>query len=128
MISQSPFTAVDRAVGHLQTFEMGITVVDTLQPEAKDMAPAYLKAHFGEQLAFHGCISTAGPVAHGTVQETIDNVRETLEVMMPGGGYAFSILSKTPSARAGGFLTLMRLLLDDTALPLDGKSPPHCKL
>jgi uroporphyrinogen decarboxylase len=70
--------------------EMGINVVDTLQPEAKDMAPADLKAHFGGRLAFHGCISTAGPVATGTVQETIDTVRETLEVMMPGGGYAFS--------------------------------------
>jgi len=70
--------------------EMGITIVDTLQPEAKDMSPAYLKGRFGTQLAFHGCISTAGPVAYGSVEETVNNVRETLEIMMPGGGYAFS--------------------------------------
>ena len=70
--------------------EMGIDVVDTLQPEARDMSPAYLKARFGGRLAFHGCISTAGPVATGTVQETINSVRETLQVMMPGGGYALS--------------------------------------
>jgi uroporphyrinogen decarboxylase len=70
--------------------DMGIDVVDTLQPEAKDMAPAQLKTRFGGRLAFHGCISTAGPVATGTVQETIDTVRETLKTMMPGGGYAFS--------------------------------------
>jgi len=70
--------------------EMGISVVDTLQPEAKDMAPAYLKVRFGDHLAFHGCISTAGPVAYGTVQDTVDDVRETLGVMMPGGGYAFA--------------------------------------
>jgi len=70
--------------------EMGIDVVDTLQPEAKDMAPAYLKAQYGDRLSFHGCISTAGPVAYGTVEETVDDVRETLEVMMPGGGYALS--------------------------------------
>jgi uroporphyrinogen decarboxylase len=70
--------------------DMGIGVVDTLQPEAKDMAPAYLKARFGGRLAFHGCISTAGPVAYGTVQDVIDSVRETLEIMMPGGGYALS--------------------------------------
>jgi uroporphyrinogen decarboxylase len=70
--------------------EMGIDVVDTLQPEAKDMAPAYLKAQYGDRLAFHGCISTAGPVAYGTVEETVEYVRETLEVMMPGGGYALS--------------------------------------
>jgi uroporphyrinogen decarboxylase len=70
--------------------EMGIDVVDTLQPEARDMMPAYLKERFGDRLAFHGCISTAGPVAKGSVQETVDDVRQILQVMMPGGGYAFS--------------------------------------
>jgi uroporphyrinogen decarboxylase len=70
--------------------EMGIGVVDTLQPEAKDMSPAYLKGRFGDRLAFHGCISTAGPVAGGTAQDTVQDVRETLKVMMPGGGYALA--------------------------------------
>jgi len=57
--------------------EMGINAVDTLQPEAKNMSPAYLKEHFGGRLAFHGCISTAGP-------------GETLEIMMPDGGYCLA--------------------------------------
>jgi len=70
--------------------EMGVTAVDTLQPEAKDMSPAYLKKRFGGKLAFHGCISTAGPVAFGTVEQVRENVRETLEIMMPGGGYCLS--------------------------------------
>jgi len=70
--------------------EMGIDAVDTLQPEARDMAPGYLKKRFGDRLAFHGCISTAGPVATGTVRETVENVRETLEIMMPGGGYVLA--------------------------------------
>jgi uroporphyrinogen-III decarboxylase len=29
-------------------------------------------------------------VAFGTREQTVDVVRETLEIMMPGGGYAFS--------------------------------------
>ncbi len=70
--------------------EMGIDTVDTLQPEAKDMAPAYLKRRWGRTLSFHGCISTAGPVAYGGVDDVVANVRETLEVMMPGGGYMLS--------------------------------------
>ncbi len=69
---------------------MGLTAADTLQPEAKNMAPAYLKQRYGDRLAFHGCISTAGPVAYGTVEETIDYCRKTLEIMMPGGGYCFA--------------------------------------
>lgn len=70
--------------------EMGIGVVDTLQPEATNMDPAYLKQRFGKQLAFHGCISTAGPLANGSVGEVRENVRQTLEIMMPGGGYMLS--------------------------------------
>ena len=68
--------------------EMGISVVDTLQPEARDMAPDYLKERYGNRLAFHGCVSTAGPVAYGSVDDVVSDVRTTLEVMMPGGGYA----------------------------------------
>ena len=70
--------------------EMGIHVVDTLQPEAVCMSPGYLKEKYGGKLAFNGCISTAGPMAYGTVQETIEDVKQTLEVMMPGGGYCLS--------------------------------------
>jgi hypothetical protein len=70
--------------------EMGMDAVDTLQPEAKDMAPAYLKERFGGRLSFCGCISTAGPVAYGTVDEVVSYCRDTLDIMMPGGGYTFS--------------------------------------
>lgn len=70
--------------------EMGIAAVDTLQPEAEDMSPEYLKKKFGGRLAFHGCISTAGPLAYGTPGEVSEYCRRTLEIMMPGGGYCFA--------------------------------------
>jgi len=70
--------------------EMGITVVETLQPEAQDIAPAYLKERFGDKLACHGCISTAGALAYGIPADVEANVRETLKTMMPGGGYILS--------------------------------------
>ena len=70
--------------------EMGITIADTLQPEAKDMAPAYLKQRYGDRMAFHGCISTAGPVAFGTVEETVAYCKGIMDIMMPGGGYCFA--------------------------------------
>ena len=46
----------------------------TLQPEAKNMEPAYLKDRFGEKLSFHGCISTAGPVVDAPVDEVVQDV------------------------------------------------------
>ena len=67
--------------------EMGVDAVDTLQPEAVHMSPAYLKEQFGGRLSFHGCISTAGPLAYGTPADVARNVTETLEILMPGGGY-----------------------------------------
>ncbi len=70
--------------------EMGIGIMDTLQPEARNMDARYLKDNFGQKLAFHGCISTAGAVAYGSVEDTVAHAREVLEIMMPGGGYAFS--------------------------------------
>jgi len=70
--------------------EMGMTGVDTLQPEATNMSPRYLKEHFGGRLAFRGCISTAGPLAYGSVADTVKHVVETLEIMMDGYGYHFA--------------------------------------
>jgi uroporphyrinogen decarboxylase len=70
--------------------EMGIQAVDTLQPEAAAMAPSYLKERFGGRLSFHGMISTAGSLAYGRADEVAANVRETLALMMPGGGYALA--------------------------------------
>lgn len=70
--------------------EMGLTGVDTLQPEAKDMSPAYLKKTFGGRLVFHGCISSTGCLSFGTPDEVEEDCRNILDTMMPGGGYAFS--------------------------------------
>ncbi len=70
--------------------EMGVDGVDTLQPEAANMAPAYLAENFGDRLAFHGCISTAGPLAYGTPEELERSIREILSIMMPTRGYMFS--------------------------------------
>jgi uroporphyrinogen decarboxylase len=70
--------------------EMGISVVDTLQPEAAEMSPAYLKRRYGKRLAFHGAISTTGAVSFGSVADTVRDVRAVLKALMPGGGYALA--------------------------------------
>jgi len=70
--------------------EMGVNGVDTLQPEAQNMSPAYLKEHFGGRLNFRGCISTAGVLAYGTPEETETICRETLEIMKKCRGYHFA--------------------------------------
>ncbi|MDR2687248.1 MAG: hypothetical protein LBB75_05805 [Oscillospiraceae bacterium] len=70
--------------------ELGIAAVDTLQPEAAGMSPEAIKKQFGGRLAFHGGVSTAGPLAFGSAEETVADVLHTLDVYTPGGGYMFS--------------------------------------
>jgi uroporphyrinogen decarboxylase len=70
--------------------EIGVRGVDTLQPEAANMSPQYLKDHFGGRLCFRGCISTAGPLAYGSAEDVEKNCRETLELMMGCRGYHFA--------------------------------------
>lgn len=70
--------------------QAGLKAVDTLQPEAKDMSPRHLKDTFGGRLVFHGCISTRGAVTYGKPEDVEHEVKETLEIMMPGGGYCLA--------------------------------------
>lgn len=84
--------------------EMGVSAVETLQPEAAKMSPRYLKDTFGGRLSFHGQLSTAGSLSFGTPEEVEASVKETLEIMMPGGGYtaapAHMIQDNTPLENA----------------------------
>lgn len=70
--------------------ELGLRGVDTLQPEAVNMSPQYLADHFGGRLNFRGCISTAGPLAYGTAEQTEQVCRDTLDIMMRVRGYHFA--------------------------------------
>ena len=54
------------------------------------MSPEYLKENFGGRLSFRGCISTAGPLAFGSVEDITADVKNTLEIMMKGYGYHFA--------------------------------------
>lgn len=69
---------------------MGVNAVDTLQPEATNMSPQYLVNKFGNRLSYHGCISTAGPLAYGNVADVKKQIEETLEIMKPTYGYMLS--------------------------------------
>ena len=84
--------------------EMGVRGVDTLQPEAANMSPAYLAEHFGGRLNFRGCISTAGPLAYGTEADVDEACRQTLNTLMPYRGYHFApthaIQDNTPTENA----------------------------
>ena len=81
--------------------EAGIDALQSLQPDARDMAPARLKSAFGGRIVFNGCIDTHYWLIDGTPDLVRAKTREVLEIMKPGGGYIASpshdyLLPETP--------------------------------
>jgi uroporphyrinogen decarboxylase len=65
----------------------GLDILQSLQPEAAEMAGRGLKRDFGDRLAFHGGISIQRTLPFGTVEDVRNEVRSAIEALAPGGGY-----------------------------------------
>lgn len=67
--------------------EIGVDVLDPIQPRAKDMNGLSLKREFGDRLSFHGGIDTQEVLATGTLEEVEMETQRKLEMLARGGGY-----------------------------------------
>lgn len=67
--------------------EMGLDILDPIQPKAVGMEPEALKQDFGDKLSFHGGIDIQNILPFGTQQEVIEEVKRYISVLAPGGGY-----------------------------------------
>jgi uroporphyrinogen decarboxylase len=67
--------------------EMGIDVLNPLQPRAAGMDTARIKAEFGNRLSFHGGIDIQHTLPNGTPEEVQAEVRERCRILGEGGGY-----------------------------------------
>ena len=70
--------------------EMGLDILDAMQPEPPGMDPDELKREFGDRLTFCGLISTQQTLPFGTVEECRAEARHRLDIIGKGGGYIFS--------------------------------------
>ncbi len=67
--------------------EMGIDVLNPLQPRAAGMDPVRIKAEFGRRLSFHGAVDIQHTLPHGTPDEVRAEVVERCQSLGRGGGY-----------------------------------------
>ncbi|HCA47922.1 MAG TPA: hypothetical protein DEP45_11405 [Armatimonadetes bacterium] len=67
--------------------EMGLDILDAMQPEPAGMDPATIKRLYGDRLTFCGLVSTQQTLPHGSVEDVRCEVRERIEVVGAGGGY-----------------------------------------
>lgn len=73
-----------------QLIDIGVDVLDPLQPEAENMDPGEIKREFGSDLVLRGGISTQHTLSRGSTQDVRDEVQRTIDLMAPGGGYILS--------------------------------------
>jgi uroporphyrinogen decarboxylase len=67
--------------------DMGLDVLDPIQPRPKNMDTAAIKADVGDRLAFHGGVDIQYVLPFGTVEEVRQEVRQRIKDLAPGGGY-----------------------------------------
>ena len=69
--------------------DMGLDVLDSMQPEPKGMEPEKIRKLCKGKLAFCGLISTQVTLPRGTVEECRKEARHRIDVIGKGGGYFF---------------------------------------
>lgn len=80
--------------------EIGLDILNPIQPLAQDMTPEFLKKEFGKDLIFFGGICVQDLLPNGSVLEIKDEVKRRANILGKGGGYiiapAHNIQADTP--------------------------------
>lgn len=67
--------------------EMGLDVLNPVQPYVAEMEQDKLKAEFGDRLSFHAAIDIQRVMPFGTPEEVKAEAIKTMQTLGPGGGY-----------------------------------------
>jgi uroporphyrinogen decarboxylase len=78
--------------------EIGVDILNSIQPTAKDMEPEKLKKKYGDRITFHGGIDVQNLLPFGTPREIQSEVRRRLEILAENGGY---IVAPSHNIQAG---------------------------
>ena len=70
-----------------ELIEIGLDVLESVQPEAAEMNPYELKRRFGKDMTFWGCLGCQNIVTFGTPEELKSEIRRLRMEMSRGGGY-----------------------------------------
>jgi uroporphyrinogen decarboxylase len=84
--------------------EVGLDVLQSVQPEAQGMNPYQLKRRFGKRITFWGCLGSQSLIPLGTPAEIHSEVKRLCRVMSKGGGFVLSpakaLQPETPTENA----------------------------
>jgi len=70
--------------------EIGVDILNPIQPGAKDMEPQRLKKMYGDELTFWGGIDVQRILPFGSPEDVENEVKNKIKALAPGGGYILS--------------------------------------
>lgn len=70
--------------------EIGVEILNPVQPKAAGMEPRGLKNDFGDKLTFYGTIDEQETLPYGKPEDVKAEVLERISYMAPGGGFIIS--------------------------------------
>ena len=81
--------------------EIGLDILNPIQPRAAGMEPRFLKREYGRDLVFFGGLDIQELLPRGTPQQVKDEVRRLVAILGSGGGYilapAHNVQDDTPT-------------------------------
>lgn len=91
-VHQAGKTALNHVCGSVREImpdiiEIGLDVLESVQPEAAGMFPYELKAEFGSDITFWGGLGSQSTIPYGTPEEITHEVGRLVREMGVGGGY-----------------------------------------
>jgi uroporphyrinogen decarboxylase len=105
-----------------QLIEIGIQILDPVQPKAKNMDSFQLKTEFGDKLAFHGGVDIQEVLPFGTKEEVEAETILRIKSFGVGGGY---ILSPAHAVQADvppeNLITMCHTALEKGVYPLSAQ-------
>ena len=69
--------------------DMGVDILNALQPRAAGMDSFELKREFGNEIVFHGGLDIQGGIT-GSLDEAVEEAEKRIDAFAPGGGYIFA--------------------------------------
>jgi uroporphyrinogen decarboxylase len=84
--------------------EMGVDVLESVQPEAAGMCPYELKRQWGDRITFWGCLGSQSTIPYGTPEQIKAEIRRLCAEMGKGGGFILApakpLQPETPTENA----------------------------
>jgi uroporphyrinogen decarboxylase len=93
--------------------EIGVDILNPVQPKATGMEPLRVKREFGADLSFLGGLDIQDLLPFGSPEEIRAGVRELIDAYGPGGGYIFAPAHEIlPEVKPGNIVAMFDAALE----------------